>query len=378
MRYDIPFNKPYTTGQELELMQQALANGHISGDGPFTAECERALGAIIGAKRVLLTSSCTDALEMSAILLNLEPGDEVIVPAFTFVSTANAFALHGARPVFADIRSDTLNIDESTLESLITRRTRAIVAVHYAGVGCDMDALRALTEPRGIALIEDNAHGLFGQYKAKPLGSFGAMATQSFHETKNIIAGEGGALVINDPALEERAEIIREKGTNRKRFYRGQVDKYTWVDVGSSFLPSDLTAAFLAAQLRGHDDIQLRRKRIWNRYEQALGEWAAVNAVRLPVIPAEATQSFHMFYLLCPSLEGRERLIAHLRDRSILAVFHYQPLNASEMGQRFGGHAGQCPVTESVADRLLRLPFYNALTEDEQARVIDAIREFRM
>lgn len=378
MRYRIPFNKPYVTGEELDLIAEAIANGQLSGDGPFTAECERELRELIGAHRVLLTSSCTDALEMAAILLDLEEGAEVIVPSFTFVSTANAFALHGARPVFADIREDTLNIDERHVESLLTEKTRAVVVVHYAGVGCEMESLAALTEKRGLTLIEDNAHGLFGRYRGQPLGSFGAMATQSFHETKNVISGEGGALVLNDPRLEQRAEIIRDKGTNRKRFFRGQVDKYTWVDIGSSFLPSELNAAFLAAQLRARDDIQRRREGIWTRYRDALGQWASANGVRLPFIPAGVAQSFHMFYLLCPSLESRQQLIAHLAERSILAVFHYQPLHISEMGRRFGGEVEQCPVTEEVSDRLVRLPFYNGLTESEQSDVISAVLECRL
>jgi len=298
------------------------------------------------------------------------------VPSFTFVSTVNAFVVHGGRPVFADIRPDTLNMDESQLERLITSRTKAIVPVHYAGVGCEMDAILEIARRHGVAVIEDNAHGLFGRYKRKYLGTFGCMATQSFHETKNFTCGEGGALLVNDPRYVERAEIIREKGTNRSRFFRGEIDKYTWVDVGSSYLPSDILAAFLYAQLEARDSIQAKRRRIWEYYAERLKDWAEDNSVRLPVVPERCEQPFHMFYLLMPSLSQRQGLIEHLKERGILAVFHYQPLHLSDMGLRYGGKPGQCPVTESVSDRLLRLPFYNGLTEDDQVRVVDAIKEF--
>ena len=372
----IPFNKPSVEGRELEYVRQSIDNGHISGDGPFTKRVHAILEPLFGADaKVLLTTSCTHALEMSAILLDLGPDDEVIVPSFTFVSGVNAFVLRGAKPVFADIRPDTLNIDERLIESLITPRTRAIAPVHYAGVGCEMDVILEIARRHGVGVIEDNAHGLFGRYRGRPLGSFGRLATQSFHETKNINCGEGGALVINDPALFERAEIIREKGTNRSRFFRGQVDKYTWVDIGSSYLPSDMLAAYLLGQLEMAGTIQAKRRRVWERYAAALPEWAAQHGIRLPVVPEHCEQPYHMFYLLFPSLEERQDAIASLRARGLYAVFHYLPLDASEMGLRFG--AARCPVTRDVSDRLLRLPFYNNLTEDEQDRVIEALHAWR-
>lgn len=372
----IPFNRPSVQGKEMEYIAQAIAAGHLSGDGSFTKACERILCEETGAVRALLTSSCTDALEMAALLLNCDEGDEVIMPAFTFVSTANAFALRGARPVFADIRPDTLNIDERLVEGLITPRTKAIVVVHYAGVGCEMDPLRELARARGLAIVEDNAHGLFGRYRGQPLGSFGCLSTQSFHETKNITSGEGGALLVNDPALVDRSEILREKGTNRSRFFRGQVDKYGWVDLGSSFLPSDLLAAFLLGQLEQRLNIQARRKAIWTRYAVELRAWAETSGVGLPHIPLHCDQAFHIFYLLMPSLDARQRLISHLRDKGILAVFHYLPLNRSEMAQKLGAERS-CPVTEDISDRLVRLPFFASLSEAEQTEVIEAVVEIR-
>jgi dTDP-4-amino-4,6-dideoxygalactose transaminase len=373
----IPFNRPYTCGKEIEYIQQALANGHISGDGPFSKRCHSLLAEITGARRALLTTSCTDALEMSALLLGIQPGDEVIVPSFTFVSTANAFALHGARIVFCDIRPDTLNLDEKLLDACITPRTRAIVAVHYAGVGCEMPAILERAESGGITVVEDNAHGLFGSYRGRSLGTFGALSSLSFHETKNISCGEGGALVINDARYIERAEILREKGTDRSRFFRGQVDKYTWVDVGSSFLPSEILAAFLLAQLEARADIQARRGRIWHRYRDELAIWAQSHSVSLPHVPPECEQPFHMFYLLLPTPESRDALIARLKARGILAVFHYVPLHISGMGRKHGGREGQCPVTEDISARLVRLPFFNGLSEADQSRVIGEILEFR-
>lgn len=373
---NIPFNKPHLTGKEISYMAEAVANGHISGDGIFTKRCHTLLEKQLGVPRTLLTTSCTHALEMAAILLNIKPGDEVIVPSFTFVSTVNAFVLRGAKPVFCDIRADTLNLDETLLPGLITDRTRAIVPVHYAGVGCEMDVILRVAAERGIAVVEDNAHGIFGKYRGKLLGTFGCLATQSFHETKNLHCGEGGALLINDPAYIERAEIIREKGTNRSRFFRGEVDKYSWVDLGSSYLPSDLLAAFLLAQLESRQDIQQRRKFLWNRYRQELDQWATANNVRLPIIPPQCEQAFHMFYILLPSLASRQRLIAYLKELEILSVFHYLPLHLSAMGLRMGGQKGACPVTEDASDRLLRLPFYNDLTEDDQQRVIAAVCSF--
>ncbi len=372
--YRIPFNRPSVVGNEIELVAQAVQEGHISGDGPFSKKCHRLLEDSLGVTKALLTTSCTHALEMAALLLDIQPGDEVIVPSFTFVSTVNAFVLRGARPVFIDIRPDTLNLDETQLEGLITSRTKAIVVVHYAGVGCEMDVIMDIADRHSIPVVEDNAHGLFGRYKGQYLGTFGVLATQSFHETKNFQCGEGGALLINDPQYVERAEIIREKGTNRSRFFRGQVDKYTWVDIGSSYLPSDILAAFLYAQLEAREKIQAKRKLIWETYYEGLQEWAANQGVRLPIVPEHCEQTYHMFYMLLPSLESRQSLIAHLKERGIMAVFHYLPLHLSEMGLRFGGKVGDCPVTEDVSDRLLRLPFYNALTEQEQAFVVGAIR----
>jgi dTDP-4-amino-4,6-dideoxygalactose transaminase len=374
--YRIPFNKPALAGNEMAYVAEAVASGHISGDGVFTKRVHHLLEEALGVPKVLLTSSCTHALEMAALLLDIQPGDEVIVPAFTFVSTVNAFVLRGARPVFIDIRPDTLNLDESQLEALITPRTRAILPVHYAGVGCEMDTIMTIAGRHGIAIVEDNAHGLFGQYRGRSLGTFGALATQSFHETKNFQCGEGGALLINDPQHVERAEIIREKGTNRSRFFRGQIDKYTWVDIGSSYLPSDMLAAFLLAQLEMRDSIQAARQRIWETYDRELRAWADACNVRLPVIPDHCTQTYHMYYVLMPSLAARSALIDHLKAQGILAVFHYLPLHLSDMGRGFGGQPGDCPVTEDLSDRLLRLPFYNTLTPDEQMSVIETVRAF--
>ena len=371
----IPFNRACFEGKELAYIAESVRSGHISGDGPFTKKCQRFLEERLGVAKALLTTSCTDALEMSAILCDIRPGDEVIVPSFTFVTTVNAFVLHGAKPVFVDIRPDTLNIDESQVEALITERTKAIVAVHYAGVGCEMDALLDIARRHRLPLIEDNAHGLLGRYKGRLLGTMGALATQSFHETKNVTCGEGGALLINDPRHIERAEIIREKGTNRSRFFRGQVDKYSWVDVGSSYLPSDVLAAFLFAQLEAIDNIQERRRRIWEYYYEELSDWAGEHGVRLPIIPPHCDQAYHMFYLLMPSLEERQELIRKLREQRISAVFHYLPLHLSDMGRALGGAEGDCPITEDVSDRLLRLPFYNELTRNEQDRVLQAVKE---
>jgi dTDP-4-amino-4,6-dideoxygalactose transaminase len=370
----IPFNRPTLVGKELYYVSQAIHDGRLAGDGGFTKRCHALLEQELGIPKVLLTTSCTDALEMSALLLDIQPGDEVIVPSFTFVSTANAFVLRGARPVFADIRSDTLNLDERQIEDLITPKTRAIVPVHYAGVGCEMDEVCNIADRHSIAVVEDNAHGLFGKYKGHYLGTFGTFATQSFHETKNFTCGEGGALFINDPQFFERAEIIREKGTNRNRFFRGEVDKYTWVDIGSSHLPSDLLAAFLYAQLEARSEIQTRRQHIWEYYFEHLQDWALTYDVRLPVIPENCEQPYHLFYMLLPTGKARQGLVAHLKSHNISSVFHYLPLHLSDMGRRFGGKLGDCPVTEDVSDRLLRLPFYNNLTESDQKAVVKAIK----
>jgi len=376
MTYAIPFNKPGLTGNEFRYISEALAGGHISGGGPFAERCQALLERQLGAPKVLLTTSCTHALEMAALLLDIRDGDEVIVPSFTFSSTVNAFLLRGARPRFVDVRADTLNLDEARLEPLMTSRTRAIVPVHYAGVGCEMDAILETARRHDVAVVEDNAHGLYGAYKGRPLGTFGALAAQSFHETKNINCGEGGALVINDARHAERAEILREKGTDRSRFFRGQVDKYTWVDTGSSYVPSDILAAYLFAQLEAAEQVQARRRRVWDLYATTLRAWAAERGIGLPFVPEHCAQPYHMFYVLLPSLEERQALIAHLKAQGILSVFHYLPLHLSEMGRRFGGKPGDCPVTEDISDRLLRLPFYNDLSESDQARVVEAVTKF--
>lgn len=376
MTFAIPFNRPCLTGNEYKYIAEAIAGGHASGDGPFTRRCRELLESELQGSKVLLTTSCTHALEMAALLLDIAPGDEVILPSFTFVSTANAFVLRGAKIVFSDVRVDTMNMDETRLESLITTRTKAIVPVHYAGVACNMDAICEIARRHNVQVVEDNAHGLFARYKGKYTGTFGCLSTQSFHETKNITCGEGGALLINDPALLERALIIREKGTNRDQFFRGQVDKYTWVDVGSSYLPSDLLAAFLFAQLEGRREVLRKRQRIWEYYREHLGSWAKATGVRPPVVPPECDQAYHMFYLILPSLEYRQGLIAHLKARGINSVFHYVPLHLSPMGRRSAAREAQCSVTEDVSARLLRLPFYNDLNEAEQSQVVAAITSF--
>ncbi len=373
----VDFNRPVPVGKELEYIAQAIQNGHISGDGPFTRKCSALLEQALGVSKALLTTSCTHALEMMAILLDVRPGDEVVIPDFTFVSTVNAFVLRGARPVFVDVRPDTLNLDETRLEAAITARTRVVAPVHYAGVGCEMDSIMEIARRHNLTVVEDNAHGLFGRYKGKYLGTFGALAAQSFHETKNFSSGEGGALLINDPELAERAEIIREKGTNRSRFFRGQVDKYTWVDIGSSYLPSDILAAYLFGQLEQREKVQSHRRNLWHTYQAGLQDWAAKRQVQLPTIPEHCEQSYHMFYILMPDLELRQKLILYLRQRGIYTVFHYLPLHLSDMGRSFGGREGDCPVTERVSDRLIRLPFHNALTGAEQEQVIEAILEFK-
>ena len=362
---------------EFSYIQQAIDAMHISGDGRFTTLCHQLLENGLGVQKALLTTSCTHALEMAALLLDLKPGDEVILPSFTFVSTANAFALRGARPVFADIRPDTLNLDESQLDRLITPRTRAIVPVHYAGIGCEMDAICSIASKHGVAVVEDNAHGLFGTYRGKALGSFGCLSTLSFHETKNFTCGEGGALLINDPRYIERAEILREKGTNRKRFFRGEVDRYSWVDVGSSYLPSEILAAILYAQLEARAQIQAQRQRIWEHYFTSLNDWARANGVGLPTVPQDRGNAYHLFYILVPRAEDRPKLIAYLKSHQILSVFHYQALHLSDMGRRFGGTEGDCPVTEQVGERLLRLPFFNGLDSEAQGRIVDLICDFR-
>ena len=377
----IYFNRSSLEGRELEFIFKAVASGKIAGDQTFSKKCHALLEEVAGVRKALVTTSCTHALEMAAILLNIQPGDEVILPAFTFVSTANAFVLHGARPVFCDIRPDTLNLDESKLEELITPRTRAIVPVHYAGVGCEMDSILEIAGRHGVVVVEDNAHGLFGKYRGRWLGTFGCLATQSFHETKNITCGEGGALLINEERFVERAEFIREKGTNRARFFRGQVDKYSWVDVGSSYVMSDVLAAFLYGQLDKWREIQKKRQAIWERYDAELADWAAANGVRRPVVPEHCDQAWHMYYLLMPSLEARTEFIARLKENGVMAVFHYLPLHLSgyaeskELGAWSKDRPAECSVTEDVADRIVRLPFYTSMTEEEQGRVVEEVKK---
>ena len=371
----IPFNRPFLTGNELRYISDAHQHGHLSGDGEFTARCSRWLERNTGARRALLTHSCTGALEMAALLADLEPGSEVIMPSFTFVSTANAFCLRGAVPVFVDIRADTLNIDETLIEAAITNRTRAICVVHYAGVACEMHAIDAIAKRHGLLLIEDAAQAIESTFHGKALGTFGDLGTLSFHETKNVIAGEGGALLLNNDALVERAEIIREKGTNRSKFFRGQVNKYTWCDIGSSYLPSEVTAAFLWAQLENAGEITARRITLWNRYHEAFAGLEEGGLLRRPTVPAHCRQNAHMYYILLPNLERRTAFIEYLRGQGIMAVFHYVPLHSSPAGQRLGRAGGSLARTEDVADRLVRLPMWIGL-EPMQDAVIQAVREF--
>jgi dTDP-4-amino-4,6-dideoxygalactose transaminase len=362
------------TGRELDYIAEAHANGHLSGDGLFTKRCHAWLERTTGAERALLTHSCTAALEMAALLLDLEAGDEVIMPSFTFVSTANAFALRGAAPVFVDIRPDTLNIDENLIEAAITAQTRAICVVHYAGVGCEMDAIAAIAARHGITVVEDAAQGILASYRGRPLGAIGALGALSFHETKNIIAGEGGALLVNDARFVERAEVIREKGTNRAQFFRGQVDKYTWVDVGSSYLPSEILAAFLAAQIEEAHEITARRLALWNRYHEAFAALEARGRLRRPVVPAHCTHNAHMYYLVLDDLDVRTRFIAALRAKDIHPVFHYVPLHSAPAGRKYGRASGDLAVTDRTSERLVRLPLW--LPDLDQARVIDAVEAF--
>ena len=374
--FKIPFNRADIGKHDIELLSESISAGHISGNGPFTKRAEEQITKTLGNDRTLLTTSCTHALEMSALLLRFKPGDEVIVPAFTFVSTASAFMLYGAKPVFVDVRQDTLNIDLDQAEAAITTRTRAICVVHYGGVACEMDRLTKLAKDHNLILIEDNAHGLFAKYRGKYLGTFGALATQSFHETKNITCGEGGALVINDASLAERAEILREKGTDRTKFLRGQVDKYTWVDVGSSWVISDLLAAILFGQLCRADEIYEQRMKIWNRYHNELQSWAAKHDVTLPTVPEGCEHTGHVYHLRFQHGVQRDKFIEYLKQLGIYAVFHYQPLHLSTVGRTLGGRDGQFPVTESAGDCLVRLPLFNSLTSDEQTYIIDSIKVF--
>ena len=372
----LSFNRPDISDGDRRHLAQAIIGGHSSGNGVFTQRVEDHICSATGTGRTLLTTSCTHALEMSALLCNLAPGDEVIVPSYTFVSTASAFALFGAKPVFVDSRQDTLNIDASLIEAAITPRTRAICVVHYGGVACEIEQILAIARAHHLMVIEDNAHGLCAKYQGEYLGTFGALATQSFHETKNITCGEGGALLINDADLVERAEILREKGTNRSRFLRGQVDKYTWVDIGSSWVMSDLLAAILYGQLQRSSAINARRVDIWNRYDAELREWADLHGVMRPHVPAGSEHVGHVYHLRFAHAEQRTRFIDHMKSQSIMCVFHYQPLNVSPVGQRFGGFLGQCPVAEHAGECLVRLPLYNNLTESDQTRVIETTINF--
>ncbi|MCX7001958.1 MAG: dTDP-4-amino-4,6-dideoxygalactose transaminase [bacterium] len=369
----IPFNKPHLTGKELQYIEQAHAQGQLSGDGPFTKRCNAWLEQQTGCKKALLTHSCTAALEMAAMLADIQPGDEVIMPSYTFVSTANAFVLRGGVPIFVDIRPDTLNIDEMQIEAAIAPKTKAIVPVHYAGVGCEMDAIMAIADKHHLLVIEDAAQGIMSSYKGKPLGSIGHFGCLSFHETKNIISGEGGALLINDERFIERAEIIREKGTNRSKFFRGQVDKYTWVDIGSSYLPGEIVAAFLWAQMDEAKKITQKRLAIWHAYHGALLSYAREGVMRLPVIPAECKHNAHMFYLLFGNLDMRTRAIEFLKQRGVLSVFHYIPLHSSPAGAKFGRAHGDMAVTNDTSDRLLRLPLYYDMTEADTQKVIEVL-----
>ncbi len=357
----IPFNKPFMTGRELEYIAQAHEAGHLSGDGPFTKRCHARLEEMTGSKVALLTQSCTAALEMAAILADLAPGDEVIMPSFTFVSTANAFVLRGAVPVFVDIRADTMNIDEARIEAAITPRTKAICVVHYAGVACEMDAIMALATQYGLIVIEDAAQAISSSYKGRPLGSIGALGALSFHETKNVISGEGGALLVNDESYVARAEIIREKGTNRSKFFRGQVDKYTWVDIGSSYLPSEIIAAFLAAQLDEAGRIYARRMALWDRYHAWAEPHERHGVLRRPVIPEHCTHNAHMYYLLLPSMQARTNFIATLKQHDIGAVFHYIPLHSAPAGRRYGRAHGTLSITDDISARLVRMPLWIGL-----------------
>jgi dTDP-4-amino-4,6-dideoxygalactose transaminase len=368
----VPFNKPYMTGKELWYISQAHAGGHLAGDGQFTKRCSAWLEQRTGSRKALLTHSCTAALEMSAILADIRAGDEVIMPSYTFVSTANAFVLRGATPVFVDIRPDTLNIDETRIEAAITRNTKVILPVHYAGVACEMDVIMDIAQRHNLLVIEDAAQGIMSTYKGRPLGSIGHMAALSFHETKNIISGEGGALLVNDPRFVERAEIIREKGTNRSQFFRGQIDKYTWMDFGSSYLPSELVSAFLWAQMEEADAITSRRLDVWNAYHRSLEPAELAEKVRRPVIPAQCAHNAHMYYLLLPDLAQRTRLIELLKESGIGAVFHYVPLHNSPFGKTVARAHGDMSVTLDLSDRLVRLPLWVGL-KDGQPEVIDRV-----
>jgi dTDP-4-amino-4,6-dideoxygalactose transaminase len=370
----IPFNKPFMTGRELWYIAQAHTNGHLSGDGQFTKKCHAWLEQTTGTRRALLTHSCTAALEMAALLAEVEPGDEIIMPSYTFVSTANAFVMRGAVPVFVDIRADTLNLDETKIEAAITARTRVILPVHYAGVACEMDTIMDIARRHNLLVVEDAAQGIMSTYKGRPLGTIGHLGAYSFHETKNIIAGEGGALLVNDARLAERAEIIREKGTNRGQFFRGQVDKYTWVDIGSSYLPGEVIAAFLWAQMEEGQAITARRLALWDSYHAALAPLEAAGQLRRPRVPDGCVQNAHMYYILLESLEQRTAVINSMKAQGVNTVFHYVPLHSAPGGRKFGRAHGELTQTDRLSDRLLRLPLWVGL-EAQQQQVLDALRQ---
>ena len=372
----IPFNRADISDVDQSYILKSIQNGYISGNGSFGKLAEKYFEESLLVRRSLLTTSCTHALEMCALLLNLKDGDEVIVPSFTFVSTASAFLMHGAKPVFVDVDEATLNINARNIEAAITPKTRAVCVVHYAGIAVDLDAIQSLCDKHGIVLIEDNAHGLFSTYKQKRLGSFGSLATLSFHETKNITCGEGGAILINEDSFIERAEILREKGTDRSRFLRGQVDKYTWVDLGSSWVISDILAAILMSQLERSDEIQKKRRHAFDFYERELSSWATNLGFRRPVVPEYCQHSSHMYFLRLHGIDQRDQFIDHLKNLGISAVFHYQPLHLSYVGQSLGGKAGQCPVSEEAGDCLVRLPLFSLLNESQLERITSAVTSF--
>lgn len=370
----IPFNKPARTGNELRYMEDAVARGKISGDGDYTRKCQEFLEKKFKCSKVLLTTSCTSAMEMAAILFDIQPGDEVIMPSYTFVSTANAFLLRGVKPVFVDIRPDTLNIDEGLIDKNITAKTKAVIPVHYAGVSCELDAILDICSKRGIYVLEDAAQGINSLYKNRYLGTVGDLGAFSFHETKNVISGEGGALLVNNERFRERAEIIWEKGTNRKKFFRGEVDKYTWIDIGSSYLMSDLLAAYLFAQLENLDKIQRKRKKIWDLYRQHLAELEEEGKLRLPAVPRNCVPNYHLFYILLPDRRRRDTLLRRLKEAGIHAVFHYVPLHTSPMGLKLGYRPGDLPRTESLSERVIRLPLFFDLSVGEAESIVSAVK----
>lgn len=373
---NIPFNRPYLTGKERAYVEEALNSRHIAGDGPFSRRCQKLMQDRFGVASAQLTTSCTSALEVAALLCNLAPGDEVILPSYTFVSTANAFWLRGAKLKFIDVRPDTLNIDETQIEAAIGPRTRAIVPVHYAGVGCEMDAIMAIAAKHGLNVVEDAAQGVNATYKGRYLGTIGQMGCYSFHKSKNFVAGEGGAFLTNDIELARRAEILREKGTNRSQFFRGEVDKYTWMDIGSSYIASDLLAAVLLAQLEAMEDITALRRRAYERYMQGLASLVKEGLIEVQSIPSHCASNFHLFYLLAEDLPTRTHLIDHLKARGIHAVFHYVALHTSPVGTSMGYMPGSLPITEDRAERLVRLPLFAGLRDDQIDRVTDEVRRF--